>query len=86
MGCNLELFVKRIEGGFACVLDEKRAVFDSADDFKKSGFGKRCDISSISVRDGQIMLRLEKLPPANAMDDPWVKEYIKENGREPGFF
>jgi hypothetical protein len=51
-----------------------------------SDFEKRCDLSSIHDENGKLVLKLEKLPPANDMNSPWVQEYIKEYGREPSFF
>jgi hypothetical protein len=68
------------------VLGDRTEEFESAATFMRSDFEKRCDLSSIRDEDGKIVLKLEKLPPANDMNSPWAQEYIKEYGRQPSFF
>jgi hypothetical protein len=90
MNNDLEYFLSkilgRLEGSFVCVLGDRKEEFDSKEAFMRSDFEKRCDLSSIRVEDGMVVLELNKLPPANDMNAPWIQEYIKKNGREPNFF
>lgn len=51
-----------------------------------SNFERGCDLLSIRDENGKLVLKLEKLPPANDMNLPWVQEYIMEYGRETSFF
>jgi hypothetical protein len=86
LGYILSTVLERLEGGFVCVLGDRTEEFDSKEAFMNSDFEKRCDLSSIHDENGKLVLKLEKLPPANDMNSPWVQEYIKEYGREPSFF
>lgn len=86
LGYILSTVLERLEGGFVCVLGERTEEFDSKEAFMNSDFEKRCDLASIHDENGKLVLKLEKLPPANDMNSPWVQDYIKEYGREPSFF
>jgi hypothetical protein len=86
MGYELEIVLRKIEGPFVCILDEKKKIFESVEAFMSSDFEKRCEILSICVTDGKIELELKKLPLANDLNASWVQEHIKKFGHEPGFF
>jgi hypothetical protein len=86
LGYVLARILEKLEGSFVCVLGDRTGEFESGEAFKNSDFGKKCELTSIRVKDGKIVLELEKLPPVNDLGAPWVQEYIRQYGREPSFF
>jgi hypothetical protein len=86
MGYELELILKKIETPLICILDGQAEEFESAEAFIASDFEKHCEVSTIGVRDGKMVLQLKRLPPRNNLDQPWVKDYIADFGCEPSFF
>jgi hypothetical protein len=69
-----------------CILDGQTQTFESADAFLESDFEKHCGVSTIGIEDGKMVLHLKKLAPKNDLNQPWVKDYMKDWGCEPSFF
>jgi hypothetical protein len=86
MGYELEIVLRKLEGAFVCVLDGKKETFESTEAFRNSEFEKRCELASIGLEDGKIVLKLKMLPIPNDMNADWVREHIEKYGEEPGFF
>jgi hypothetical protein len=40
MGYELEIVLRKLEGPFVCILDEKKEMFESVEAFIRSGFEK----------------------------------------------
>lgn len=50
-------------------------------------FSKEMDIKGIELKDNKIVAHLTYFNVVkNDLNEDWVKDYIKENGREPSFF
>lgn len=49
-------------------------------------FEKKCEIVSIKPRDGKTVIELKHLPLPNDLNAEWVKEHVKQYGKELGFF
>lgn len=87
MNYELKIILEKIKGIFICVYGVERKIFSSIDEFENSEFERNCNVSSISVQDGVIVLELKKLEsPMPDMNGEWAKEHEKQFGEKPSFF
>ncbi len=86
MSCELDMILDKVKGKFICEYNGERKVFSSKEEFDKSEMEKNCRVSTISARNGMIVLELKKwdFPVADANSD-WVKEHEKQFGSEISF-
>ena len=87
MSYELNTILDKIEGSFVCVYDGESKVFSSKDEFEGSNMEKNCCVSSISIHDGMIALKLKKIEtPIADTNSNWAKEHEKQFGTAPSFF
>lgn len=85
---NFELnqILKKINGGFICVLGEKTEAFSTVEEFEHSDFEKNCIVVSIRSQENVIVLELKpfKIPRADS-NAAWLKNQDSLS-MEPSFF
>ncbi len=87
MNYELNTILGKIKGNFICVYEGESKVFSSKDEFERSDMEKNCCVSSITARDGIIVIELKKwFSPITDMNSDWIKEHEKQFGTAPGFF
>lgn len=87
MNYELNTILEKINCNFICVYESESRAFSSKEEFEQSNMEKNCTVSSISAKDGAIVLELKKWEsPKTDMDAEWVKEHEKQFGEKPSFF
>ena len=83
----LEDILEIIQGAFVCIADNKRYEFASKDEFTYSELCKNYVVTSISSRNGVLVLELKSWqPPVTDMNAEWVDTHKELTGSEPSFF
>lgn len=87
MNYELNMILEKVKCDFVCVYEGESKLFSSKAEFEQSDMDKNCIVSSISAKDGTIVLEFLKWEsPKTDMDADWVKEHEKQFGKKPSFF
>ena len=87
MLCSTEETIRKIKGRIVCALKGQKTEYEDASLIPESFFAKEMEIKSIAGDGEKIVVCLAYSDiRKNDLNEDWVKDYIKENGKEPGFF
>lgn len=86
MNYELNMILNKIRGAYICVYEGESKTFFSKEEFEQNEILKKCTVSSISAREGIIVLELKNFVSPRVKTDGWAAEYEKTTGEKLSFF
>ena len=84
---RIEELLPLLQGEFICLVNGEEKAFRCKGDFEKSELYQNHTVTSLSVKDGKLVLALTpwQIPVADT-NTAWAKEYKEKNGTDLSFF